>query len=220
MATPINHLWAQIDTFVLKEHILKTNKSSHNIIGTASFNIPLKNHLNLSDALKNNSAMHIKEYGLNGLSTLSVRGMSAQHTAIYWNNFNLQSCMNGLIDLNLLPSFFIDNTEVNTSSCVSSPGSGSLAGALFLKSNNSESKNLEFQMAFGSFHSYDYSIGSSYQIKKWNLFKTNLLAGIEYYEDLFSSTNFFKEESSKIKNQIEKYKSELIEIEIPSLVLT
>ena len=58
------------------------------------------------------------------------------------------------------------------------------------------------------------------QIKKWNLFKTNLLAGIEYYEDLFSSTNFFKEESSKIKNQIEKYKSELIEIEIPSLVLT
>lgn len=61
---------------------------------------------------------------------------------------------------------------------------------------------------------------SAGQIKKWNLFKTNLLAGIEYYEDLFSSTNFFKEERSKIKNQIEKYKSELIEIEIPSLVLT
>ena len=61
---------------------------------------------------------------------------------------------------------------------------------------------------------------SAGQIKKWNLFKTNLLAGIEYYEDLFSSTNFFKEESSKIKNQIEKYKSELIEIEILSLVLT
>ena len=61
---------------------------------------------------------------------------------------------------------------------------------------------------------------SAGQIKKWNLFKTNLLAGIEYYEDLFSSTNFFKEERSKIKNQIEKYKSELITIEIPSLVLT
>ena len=59
---------------------------------------------------------------------------------------------------------------------------------------------------------------SAGQIKKWNLFKTNLLAGIEYYEDLFSSTNFFKEERSKIKNQIEKYKSELIEIEIPILV--
>ena len=61
---------------------------------------------------------------------------------------------------------------------------------------------------------------SAGQIKKWNLFKTNLLAGIEYYEDLFSSTNFFKEERSKIKNQIEKHKSELIEIEIPILVLT
>ena len=61
---------------------------------------------------------------------------------------------------------------------------------------------------------------SAGQIKKWNLFKTNLLAGIEYYEDLFSSTNFFKEERSKIKNQIEKYKSVLITIEITSLVLT
>ena len=61
---------------------------------------------------------------------------------------------------------------------------------------------------------------SAGQIKKWNLFKSNLLAGIEYYEDLFSSTNFFKEERSKIKNQIEKYKSVLITIEIPSLVLT
>ncbi|HLO72885.1 MAG TPA: hypothetical protein VK164_03030 [Flavobacterium sp.] len=54
------------------------------------------------------------------------------------------------------------------------------------------------------------------QIKKWNLFKTNLLAGISYYQDLFSSTNFFKSESEKIQNQIKKYKSELIAIEIPS----
>lgn len=53
------------------------------------------------------------------------------------------------------------------------------------------------------------------QIKKWNLFKTNLLAGISYYQDLFSSTNFFKNESEKIQNQIKKYKSELIAIEIP-----
>lgn len=202
--TPINHLWAQIDTFVLKEYILKTNKYSHNIIGTTSFNIPLKNHLNLSEALKNNSAMHIKEYGVNGLSTLSVRGMSAQHTAIYWNNFNLQSCMNGLIDLNLLPSFFIDNTEINTSSCVSSPGAGSLAGALFLKSNNSEPKNIEFQMAMGSFHSYDYSIGSSYQIKKWNLksraiYKTAL--------NNYQYQNYFKQDKpleKQLNNEFEQ----------------
>ncbi len=54
------------------------------------------------------------------------------------------------------------------------------------------------------------------QIKKWNLFKTNLLAGISYYQDLFSATNFFKNESEKIQNQIKKYKSELLAIEIPS----
>lgn len=186
---PFNPLKAQIDTFVLKEYILKFQKFPHSLIGTTSFNLPLKNYLNISDALKHNSAMHIKEYGVNGLSTMSVRGMSAQHTAVYWNNFNLQSSMNGLIDLNLLPTFFIDQTEVNTSSSVSTPGAGSLAGALLLKSNYSETKNIELQIACGSFQAYDVSVGSTYQIKKWIL-KTRAL--YKQAQNNYQYQNYFK----------------------------
>ena len=60
---------------------------------------------------------------------------------------------------------------------------------------------------------------SAGQIKKWNLFKNNLIEGIKYYHDLFSNTDFFKEERVKIQNQIERYELELKEIEIPTLVL-
>jgi len=60
---------------------------------------------------------------------------------------------------------------------------------------------------------------SAGQIKKWNSFKNNLLEGIAYYQNLFDSTEFFKNERTKIQNQIEQYQLELSEIEIPSLVL-
>lgn len=60
---------------------------------------------------------------------------------------------------------------------------------------------------------------SAGQIKKWNSFKNNLLEGITYYQNLFSNTDFFKNESNKIQNQLAQSQLELIEIEVPSLVL-
>lgn len=54
------------------------------------------------------------------------------------------------------------------------------------------------------------------QLKKWNSFKTNILEGIEYYQNLFSSTFYFKTEEEKIKNQFDFYKSELNAIQIPT----
>ena len=60
---------------------------------------------------------------------------------------------------------------------------------------------------------------SASQIKKWNSFKNNLLEGIAYYQNLFDTTEFFKNERTKIQNQIKQYQLELSKIEIPSLVL-
>jgi len=54
------------------------------------------------------------------------------------------------------------------------------------------------------------------QLKKWNSFKANILEGIEYYQNLFSSTFYFKKEEEKIKKQFDFYKSELIAIQIPT----
>ncbi|SFE20791.1 hypothetical protein [Flavobacterium xueshanense] len=57
------------------------------------------------------------------------------------------------------------------------------------------------------------------QIKKWNSFKNNLLQGIDYYEDLFSTTPFFESSKTEIFSQFNSYKIELNEIEIPELKL-
>jgi hypothetical protein len=58
---------------------------------------------------------------------------------------------------------------------------------------------------------------TSAQVKKWNSFKNNLIEGIGYYEALFSSTLFFDNEKDTIQNQLQFYKSELVQVEIPLL---
>ncbi|PXY44848.1 hypothetical protein [Flavobacterium hydrophilum] len=57
------------------------------------------------------------------------------------------------------------------------------------------------------------------QVKKWNTFKTNILQGIEYYQNLFLSTIYFKTDEDRMKTQFNFYKSELHSIQIPILKL-
>ena len=57
------------------------------------------------------------------------------------------------------------------------------------------------------------------QIKKWNAFKNNLIEGIGYYENLFRSTSYFKDDREKMKNQLAYYLSEVHAIRMPELVL-
>jgi hypothetical protein len=52
------------------------------------------------------------------------------------------------------------------------------------------------------------------QLKKWNAFRDNIHAGIEYYQALFQATLFFKKTDSKINTQLEFYKKEINNIEL------
>ena len=57
------------------------------------------------------------------------------------------------------------------------------------------------------------------QIKKWNAFKNNMIEGVGFYENLFSSSNYFENGIKVIQEQLEWYKTKIIEIKIPELVL-
>jgi hypothetical protein len=47
------------------------------------------------------------------------------------------------------------------------------------------------------------------QIKKWNTFKTNLLDGIKYYQDLFAANDFFESSKNNIFEQLAYYINKL-----------
>jgi hypothetical protein len=53
-------------------------------------------------------------------------------------------------------------------------------------------------------------------LKKWNAFKTNLLSGIDYYEELFSKENTF--DKREITNEkLQFWRTEIKAIAIPEL---
>jgi hypothetical protein len=54
------------------------------------------------------------------------------------------------------------------------------------------------------------------QIKKWNTFKMNLLEGIDYYQNLFSSALYFKNDWNKMNVEFDSYKLEVMAIQIPN----
>lgn len=56
-------------------------------------------------------------------------------------------------------------------------------------------------------------------LKKWTLFKANLLEGINYYEKMFAETPFFTNQKELVLNQLANYKGAIISIEIPSQVV-
>jgi hypothetical protein len=57
------------------------------------------------------------------------------------------------------------------------------------------------------------------QLKKWNTFKSNLLEGIVYYSDLFTSTNYFEDVKEDSVEKLQLYKSKLEQISIPDLII-
>lgn len=57
------------------------------------------------------------------------------------------------------------------------------------------------------------------QIKKLKDFKSNLLEGIEFYQTLFSTSNYFENSINEIQNQLNFYIMELAGVEIPELAV-
>lgn len=57
------------------------------------------------------------------------------------------------------------------------------------------------------------------QVKKLKAFKSNLNEGIEYYQSLIASNNWFEKSKQNIENQLKQYKEELLDLCIPELVV-
>ena len=82
--------------------------------------------------LAQESSVGLKQYSPAGLSSVSLRGTAAQHTAVLWNGFPIQSPMNGLLELSL-PSFAaVDALSLQYGGSAALYGSGAVGGALHL----------------------------------------------------------------------------------------
>lgn len=87
--------------------------------------------LNLAEALSRSTPLHVKEYGLGNIATLSARGGQA---ALFWEGLPLQQLSLGQSDLSLIPSALFDQAELRLGLGADHWGNGSLGGAVHLRS--------------------------------------------------------------------------------------
>ncbi|MBO0357116.1 TonB-dependent receptor [Hymenobacter sp. BT186] len=88
----------------------------------------------LTDVLSARTPLYLKNYGPGQLSTITMRGTSAQHTAVLWNGFNIMLPTLGQTDFSLLPVSGNTQIDVQPGPAASLYGSGAVGGTLLLSS--------------------------------------------------------------------------------------
>ncbi len=149
------------DTIALDEVEITANRLVHFTVGAKVHKIKsteISNYHsdNLSGLLAEITGISVKSYGVAGVSNIALRGMSSKHTAVLWNGMNLQSNMNGGVDMNSIPSFLIDEIDIQHGGSGALFGSGAVGGVVHLNTNLKfdNTLNIQYNQSVGSFDNY------------------------------------------------------------------
>lgn len=136
---------------VLSDSILKTSNSS------------------LTDLLRFNSTIYLKENGYGMVSSPSFRGTSAQQTAVVWNGININSQLNGQTDFNTIIPENYSNVAIRSGGGSVQYGSGAIGGSIHLNDELSFKKNASQSvlLSYGSFNSKKASFNTTAGDEKW-----------------------------------------------------
>lgn len=123
----------------------------------------------LSDILQS-ECIFMKAYGPGSLSTSSMRGGNASHTAVVWNGFVLNSPSFGQVDFSLFPSSNFSKIGIQQGGSSALWGSGAVSGAIYLKSAVTDVRGWKVlaETALGSFGNVTPSLKVTYGGKKWS----------------------------------------------------
>lgn len=119
---------------------------------------------NMATMLSKNSQIVINSYGSGGLSTTSIRGSGAAHTAVLWNGFNIQSPTDGGVNMALIPIGFVDEISLQYGGGSALFGSGAIGGILHFNNKAEYNKGIQTRIAanYGSFNQQQGSVQISY----------------------------------------------------------
>ena len=125
---------------------------------------------NLASLLNNVGGVFIKNYGVGGLATSSLRGGSAYHTAVIWNGFNIANPLNGNVDFNLIKNFLVDEIAIQYGGSSAIWGSGAIGGAILINNKKEFEKGLFASVggSIGSFGDIRQNLQIGWSSKKFN----------------------------------------------------
>ena len=142
-----------IDTVVVYDNQLKSAEKTQSIIKLNREDLE-KNSTSLSEVLRFQSPVYIKENGRGAVSSPSFRGTSSQQTAFIWNGLNINSMFLGQGDINNLGLLDYDEIDIKSGGGSVIYGSAAIGGTIHL--NNQLKFNKGFhQKLFAEYASFD-----------------------------------------------------------------
>jgi vitamin B12 transporter len=158
-----------IDTVYVFDNQMKKVKLFHKVNTITPQDVE-KNSTNLSELLRYQTPVYIKENGRGAVSSPSFRGTSAQQTAFVWNGININSNFLGQGDINNIPLFGYDQIEVKPGGGSVIYGSGAIGGSIHLNNDLSFNKGFKGSLftEIASFETYNNFAKASYSNDKFS----------------------------------------------------
>lgn len=146
----------------------------------------------LSDLLNYQTAVYIKNYAPGSIGSSSIRGGTAQQTAVLWNGININHPMLGQSDFSQINTVLFNNISIEYGASSALWGSGAMNGAIRLNNNFSDKNSSQLNYRYGSFNAHQWYGQTSSSIKK-----------LKYYlkgNRLISLNNYWLNDSIQLKN--------------------
>ncbi|MGB0868491.1 MAG: TonB-dependent receptor plug domain-containing protein [Flavobacteriales bacterium] len=141
----------------------------------------------ISDILRNQPSVFIKQYGPGSLATWSIRGTSASQNQMFWNGIPMNSLTLGQSNLNLVRPLSSNNMKLILGGGEAGSYPGAIGGSLYLSNQHQFEKQnkIEYSTYFGSFGqkrntgNLELSDSNIYFYSSWNT--SSSLNNFEYY---------------------------------------
>lgn len=128
--------------------------------------------LSLSDLITEQSPVFVKTYGINSISTLSIRGASAAQSSVLWNGVPINNAAVGVADISLLNGGLFRDISLQYGGSSALFGSGNVGGALILDDgvpDFTKHKSVSLTLGGGSFGQNNALLSADWQNTRWHI---------------------------------------------------
>ncbi|WP_245812762.1 TonB-dependent receptor [Belliella buryatensis] len=118
----------------------------------------------LADLLQQRSGLFLRQYGAGMLASLTMRGTSAGHNAVFWNGIPINSPSLGQADFSILPVGGFDEATIHYGSSGALYGTDAIGGAIHLNNKSTFNKGHQTRVAstVGSFGRWNQLVEYGY----------------------------------------------------------
>lgn len=149
----------------------------------------------VSQMLLQQNTCFVKSYGPANIAALSIRGSTAQQTAVVWNGMNINNPMLGQADVSLLPVGFFNDISLQKGALSGYWGSGAMAGVLNLRSDagNNSPLTVRASTSYSSLENIVKWASVNFSAGRWGSATRVLL------DDSKNRYNYFSNDSTVVK---------------------